>query len=53
MFHHIITGVDEAGNTTFDVRVAHPLCTTDPSQRLLQPGRAAPSRTREAATQPT
>ncbi len=28
MFHSSTTGVDEAGNTTFDVRVAHPLLTT-------------------------
>ena len=34
MFHHSTTGVDEAGNTTFDVRVAHPLSTTDLSVRV-------------------
>jgi ubiquitin len=28
MFHSSTTGVDEAGNTTFETRVAHPLLTT-------------------------
>lgn len=34
MFHHSTTGVDEAGNTTFDVKVVHPLSTTDLSVRV-------------------
>ena len=34
MFHSSTTGIDEAGNTTFDVRVVHPLRTTDLSVRV-------------------